>query len=253
MSFVHRYEEDTTAPTAAQARRDLGHRSLLPAAYLWLANLAVGRIIVGPLDSLPEEGELNEELAEERTAVLDDATNVWTNIGGTHFLVAACLVVVGVLWWRTRQWWLAVIPAIALSVQSAVFTTVSFIVGRGRPDVQPLDVAPPTSGFPSGHAGASTAFYVVLALLAQRIRTPVWRWSVTALCVLIPLLVAFSRLYRGMHHLSDVVVGIINGLVCALLAWGYLRRTDDDLRVPRPSETRRRHATGVDRHGAEER
>jgi membrane-associated phospholipid phosphatase len=40
----------------------------------------------------------------------------------------------------------------------------------------------------------------------------------------IPFLVAYARLYRGMHHLSDVVVGFLNGLVCALLAWFYLRR-----------------------------
>jgi len=30
-----------------------------------------------------------------------------------------------------------------------------------------------------------------------------------------PFLVAYARLYRGMHHLSDVVVGAIDGLICA--------------------------------------
>jgi membrane-associated phospholipid phosphatase len=27
-----------------------------------------------------------------------------------------------------------------------------------------------------------------------------------------------------MHHLTDVLVGFLNGIVCAILAWGYLRR-----------------------------
>ena len=39
-----------------------------------------------------------------------------------------------------------------------------------------------------------------------------------------PLLVGYARLYRGMHHLSDVLVGAVNGVVCMLLAWNYLRR-----------------------------
>jgi undecaprenyl-diphosphatase len=36
--------------------------------------------------------------------------------------------------------------------------------------------------------------------------------------------VAYARLYRGMHHLSDVLVGFLNGIVRAVLAWNYLRR-----------------------------
>jgi PAP2 superfamily len=36
--------------------------------------------------------------------------------------------------------------------------------------------------------------------------------------------VSYARLYRGAHHVSDVAWGIINGVVCALLAWNYLRR-----------------------------
>jgi hypothetical protein len=44
------------------------------------------------------------------------------------------------------------------------------------------------------------------------------RRTVIGLCSVIPVLVAYARLYRGMHHLSDVVVGAINGLACAGLA-----------------------------------
>jgi membrane-associated phospholipid phosphatase len=41
---------------------------------------------------------------------------------------------------------------------------------------------------------------------------------VIGVCSVIPVLVAYARPYRGMHHLSDVIVGAINGLVCAALA-----------------------------------
>ena len=60
--------------------------------------------------------------------------------------------------------------------------------------------------------------------MATRIQNVVVRRVVIVLCILAPLLVTYARLYRGAHHLSDVAVGIVNGLVCALLAWNYLRR-----------------------------
>ncbi len=60
--------------------------------------------------------------------------------------------------------------------------------------------------------------------MATRISNVVVRRVVIVLCILAPLLVSYARLYRGAHHVSDIVWGIINGVVCALLAWNYLRR-----------------------------
>jgi undecaprenyl-diphosphatase len=60
--------------------------------------------------------------------------------------------------------------------------------------------------------------------MATRISNVVVRRVVIVLCIAAPLLVSYARLYRGAHHVSDVVWGIINGVVCALLAWNYLRR-----------------------------
>lgn len=226
MTFAGRYAEDASDPTSGDARRDLVSRTLVPAAGLWAAIAGTGFVITGPLGDLPAEEEVNEALAADRTAEMDLLTRVWSNIGGTHFLILACVVAMVLIWWRTRQWWFAVVPGIALSVQSAVFVAASSLVGRSRPEVDQLDHAPPTSSFPSGHTGASTAFYLTLALLAQRIRNPALRWSATILCFLVPALVAYSRLYRGMHHPSDVVVGVLNGVACCWLGWRYLRREE---------------------------
>jgi undecaprenyl-diphosphatase len=45
------------------------------------------------------------------------------------------------------------------------------------------------------------------------------------------LVLAWSRVYLGMHHPSDVVWGAINGMVCGLIAWLFPRR---DPAEPRP-------------------
>lgn len=226
--FIHRYELDTSAPTRAQARSDALRRALAPALALWVVITAVGLLIVGPLDSLPGEVGVNEELQADRTPLLDTLTGVWSNIGQTESIIIGCLLILGLVWWRTKQWWLAIVPSLAVAIQAAVFMTSSLVVGRERPDVEPLDEVPPTSGYPSGHTGASIAFYVTLALLSRRIKNPVLRWAATLVCVLIPLLVGFARLYRGLHHPTDVAMGAVNGLTCVVLGWCYLRRDTSD-------------------------
>lgn len=237
MSFVHRYAQDTSRPTLRSAWGDLARRTLAPAVALWAVVVGLGTLIRGPLDDLPGEDAVNADLAAGRTPGLNQVTAIWSNIGATLFIITTCLLVIAFVWWRTREWWLAVVPGIAVSVQSAVFVTAAAVVGRERPEVEKLDDSPPTSSFPSGHVGASTAFYLTLALLSRRIGNPALRFLATAVCLLVPVLVAYARLYRGMHHVTDVAVGVLNGVVCAFLAWRYLRR-----REPRTSRGRARDA-----------
>ncbi|MEP6799780.1 MAG: phosphatase PAP2 family protein, partial [Lapillicoccus sp.] len=206
------------------ALRDLALRVLAPAVVLWLVIIGIGAFIQGPLGGFQSESAVNRTLQAGRTPFWDGVTAVWSHIGNTEIVIGVCIVMVGVVWWLTRQWWVAVIPAIAISVQATVFVIATQLVGRDRPDVEKLDPAPATSSYPSGHVGASTALYLSLALLAGRIPHAGLRRLVTTVCLLIPLLVLYARLYRGMHHLTDVLVGLLNGITCATLAWYWLRR-----------------------------
>jgi membrane-associated phospholipid phosphatase len=67
-------------------------------------------------------------------------------------------------------------------------------------------------------------------------------------CVAVPLMVAFGRLYRGMHHLTDMAAGLLIGATCALLAYGwYLHRSSSSQRAAltaaqdSPSQPGRKH------------
>lgn len=222
--FVHRYEIDPTPPRLAAAARDAAVRGLGLAGLWWLVLLAVGFTIHGPLDDLQQESTVNEWFVDQRTPTLDTVSDVASHGGETFVIIGVALLAMALVWWRTRQWWFAVVPGLAVGLQSAVFLCTTLVVGRERPEVEMLDEAPPTSSYPSGHTGASTALYVTFALLAQRIRTPWLRTLVTVLCLAVPLAIGTARLYRGMHHLTDVLMGIANGVVAAVLAWRYLRR-----------------------------
>jgi undecaprenyl-diphosphatase len=224
MPFLTRYADDQSKPSVGSALRDLAVRAVAPAIVLWVAIVGGGLFIKGPLNGLNSEDTISKDVQETRTSLWDDVTMVWSHIGNTEIVIGVCVVAVILIWWRTREWWRALVPAIAIALQATVFVIATAVVGRPRPHVPHLDPAPPTSSYPSGHVGAATALYVSFALLAQSIERPALRRLVTAVFLLIPLLVAYARLYRGMHHLSDILIGALNGLACALLAWAYLRR-----------------------------
>ena len=224
MAFLTRYVEDQTRPTIGQFFRDLVVRAVLPAIVLWLVIVGIGKLIEGPLGGLQSESVVNKDLQAGRSELWDTITMVWSRIGNTEIVIGVCVVMVALIWRLTKQWWVAVIPAIAISIQATVFVIATAVTGRDRPEVEHLDPAPPTSSYPSGHVGASTALYLTLAAMCQRIPNRGLRYVLTTICLVIPLLVAYARLYRGMHHLTDVLVGFLNGIVCAILAWGYLRR-----------------------------
>ncbi|MBC9820717.1 phosphatase PAP2 family protein [Terrabacter sp. MAHUQ-38] len=223
-TFVHRYESDASRPTVGAALRDAALRVLAPAVVLFGAIVGLGLLIVGPFHNLPWEKDVSRDAQSLRTSTWDAVTMVWSHIGNTEIIIGVCIVVVALVWWRTKQWWYAVVPAIAIAAQASVFVAATTIVGRDRPKVEHLDPAPPTSSYPSGHVGAATALYLTFAFMAQRIERAWLRRLVTVICLVIPFLVASARLYRGMHSLTDIVIGALNGLICALLAWHYLRR-----------------------------
>ena len=222
--FIHRYEIDQTRPTVGSALRDAALRVLAPAVLLFGAITGLGFLIIGPLGGLPWENDISRSVQQLRTATWDSITMVWSRTGNTEIIIGTCVVVVALVWWRTKQWWYAVVPAIAIAAQASVFVAATTIVGRPRPDVDHLDPAPPTSSYPSGHMGAATALYLTFALMAQRIERAWLRRVLTVVCLVVPLLVGYARLYRGMHHFVDILVGMVNGIICALLAWNYLRR-----------------------------
>lgn len=226
MTMLTRWHDDQSRPTLKEAGRDLAVRVLAPLVVWWLIVLAVGWSLAdGPLkDYGISEEKINRSLERSRTGLWDNITLLFSWTGATVSIIGLCLVVVALVWWRTKQWWYAVIPLIAISAQALVFFFTTLLIDRERPDVEKLDDSPPTSSFPSGHTGAATGLYFTLGLMALRIKHPVLRAVVVTVCILVPFAVASARLYRGMHHVSDVLMAIVNGLVACLLAWHWLRR-----------------------------
>ena len=93
------------------------------------------------------------------------------------------------------------------------------IFKRARPSFTDPIITLTTYSFPSGHAAGATLFYGVLATFLVA-HTPNWRWRVVVvlLAILMMALVGFSRIYLGVHYLSDVLAAFAEG-VAWLALW----------------------------------
>ena len=185
--------------------RDLLIRVVGPALVLRGVLVGIGVAITGPLSRpLHAEVAVNKDLAADRSRTWNAITLLSSYLGGTEVVIGASLTLGAVVLWRTRDWRLAAMPAIAILVETAIFLKIASLVGRERPPVDRSDVVPTTSSYPSGHVGASTALYLAFAILALRIQRWWLRRTTIFICLATPLLVAFARLYRGMHYATDV-------------------------------------------------
>jgi membrane-associated phospholipid phosphatase len=130
-------------------------------------------------------------------------------------LVALTTLVAVVL----RKWRVAAFIVTAIAVEAATYRVATLAIDRQRPHVARLDDLPVSDSFYSGHTAASVTVYCGIALLVtSRIRSAALRAVVWLVAIAIPLLVGLARMYRGMHHPTDVAAGLLVGIGCLIVA-----------------------------------
>lgn len=118
---------------------------------------------------------------------------------------------------KTRKTGITVIAALIISLLIGNLT-IKPLVARQRPfeanEINLLITAPKDRSFPSGHAMSSFAASVAVILNNRKLGIP-------AICV--ATLIAFSRLYLQVHYFTDVIVGIILGILYAVIAHAIIK------------------------------
>jgi membrane-associated phospholipid phosphatase len=228
-----------TALEAAQPGRpdvmEVGRRLLrelaLPAVALYALLIAVGLLLAHPLArAVAVEDAIERGLAAQRSSRWTTITGLVQSLGGTTMVIATMLVAALILRLVFKRWREAVTLIVAVSLEAMLFLLTTLVIDRERPPVSKLDLAPPTSSFPSGHTGAATALYLGLGvILAWHARRTLLRVLLVVALLTIPVAVGLSRMYRGMHHPTDVALGMLNGLACVVVAaHAYLLPGDRD-------------------------
>jgi undecaprenyl-diphosphatase len=201
-----------------------GMAILVVAGYIFheLAEAVMGQEAITVLD-LRVAHWFNAHAVEPYTSLML-AVSAWHSVAGMSVMVLA----LGIYFWRAKaRYWLL---ALVFSVPGGMVlnVTLKYIFQRSRPVFEEPLVTLTTYSFPSGHTTAATCFYGLLASYLV-IARPGWnvRLGTVALCTMMVLLVAFSRVYLGAHYVSDVLAAMaesIAWLAVCITAISTLRR-----------------------------
>ena len=122
-----------------------------------------------------------------------------------------------------REWIWAIFSLCAVPGGMALNSVLKVAFHRQRPTLSGLSTALQTYSFPSGHALAATVLYGVLAAYAIRsLRSRAAKAGVAAVALAIVVLVAFSRIYLGVHYLSDVLAAFVEGVAWLALCYSAI-------------------------------
>ncbi|AGL15910.1 phosphatase PAP2 family protein [Actinoplanes sp. N902-109] len=204
-------------------------RIFAPVLVLFVVMVGLGLLITKVLEHtwpFTVEDAVNRDFAHHRDGAGNAISYVFSTIGSTPVIIGVTAVVAVILRLTLKRWREPLFLCGAVSAQALIFFFTTLVIDRHRPTVSHLDSSPPTSSFPSGHTSASVALYVGMALVLAGLTTRGWLKAVCWLLVLVPVGVALGRLYRGMHHPSDVTASFFNGITCVwIMARGILDRS----------------------------
>ena len=159
------------------------------------------------------DGAVLAWLSARSSAALDQAAFVASALGA-EVIMPVLVISVALFVWQRR--WGAAVSLLAVTIGAQQLDTVlkgAFRRVRPNPVSSPLlELIPDQAwSFPSGHAMVAAAFYLFLAYVAWRVLTGWARVAAVVALGVVVFAVGLSRLYLGVHYLTDVLAGFAAG------------------------------------------
>ncbi|WP_414043134.1 phosphatase PAP2 family protein [Macrococcus sp. EM39E] len=149
----------------------------------------------------------------------------FTKVGEVWAMIALSLLVVAYLMLKKMKIE-ALFFALAMILSGTLNPLLKNIFDRERPTLLRLiDIT--GFSFPSGHAMGSTAFFGSLVYLINRGDSNLKPYLI-GLCVFSIIMISTSRVYLGVHYPTDIIAGIVGGVISILLAQTILHKVIDN-------------------------
>jgi len=143
---------------------------------------------------------------------------IFTNLGGSLILIIVSLIIV--LFTKNKKIALAIIINLIIAV--LLNEILKFIFQRARPDQINWLVNEIGYSFPSGHSAVSMAFYgFLIYLIYTNFTNQKYKWILIVILSIIIIFIGISRIYLGVHYLSDVLAGFLFSIIY-LIIYVYL-------------------------------
>jgi membrane-associated phospholipid phosphatase len=195
------------APPRLRARTGLALLALGAAMFgVLAADLMGGGAITGADAGI--SAWLHQRTQPALTQVLLVVTHLHSTVG-VYFMAA--LVALWLVWKKQLSW----LPLLLASVPGglALNALVKQAFQRARPSFDSPWPSLVSYSFPSGHTAGATVFwgFALILWLAHRPPLP-WRVAGVVVALAMILLTALSRVYLGVHYLSDVLAAMAEGV-----------------------------------------
>jgi len=154
-----------------------------------------------------------------RTHILTNIFSWITLLGKSQVILSFIVISITLFWlWRKKYYILSLFIAVTGSEAFTYLGKIAF--HRPRPELAVYSEH--SFSFPSGHATIAVAFYGFVGYVLMRF-VQSWNRKVNILftTILIIIAIGFSRVYLGVHYISDVWCGYLVGAMWLIIAISF--------------------------------
>lgn len=159
-----------------------------------------------------------------RTPTLTIIMKYVTKLSNTLFIIIFALVLSLLFYYKWNNKKIALLIPTNLATVAVINQVLKLIVQRERPNGYRI-IEMSGYSFPSGHAMVSMAFYgLLIYIIYHLIKNKKVRTSLIIFNIIIIILIGISRIYLGVHYLSDIITGYSISIIYLLILTKLLKK-----------------------------
>ncbi|KMO76185.1 phosphatase PAP2 family protein [Mycolicibacterium obuense] len=156
-------------------------------------------------------------MVDHRHSWLTTVAVAITNVGSPVVMGTLAVLCSTLLWWRLHSPVPGLVVVATLAGAAGISTLTKTVVGARRPAHAVQLILEVDPAFPSGHVTGTLTLLGMIAVIVGRHRRPAVRSVLAWAVVTVTAAVALTRLYLGVHWLTDISGGLVLGSAAVTL------------------------------------
>ena len=163
--------------------------------------------------------QFNVFVANNRNQFWTSFFKIFTHLGSFYVLAILSLISVILIWVLMKNKRMSAFYAVSFACVCILNLLLKLLIQRLRPE-HLMIIEEHGYSFPSGHAMMTLCFFALASHFVMTVlKNKTLKIALVALFSVLTLLIGFSRIYLGVHYLSDILAGFLIAfvIVCALM------------------------------------
>lgn len=191
--------------------------------FITIITIITSKIIIGK-ELIIDKFAHNILVKQLRSPFMTTIMKNITKLSDTSYIIIIAIILSMLFLFKWKEKNIAKLIPCNLLLVTLINNTLKVIFQRERPLGHRL-IEITGYSFPSGHAMVSMAFYgLVIYIIYKRILNKNLRNILISINIIIIILIGISRVYLGVHYLSDIIVGYSISIIYLLLLSKILKK-----------------------------